>query len=168
MRKLADHLGRVESRQPEHAAARKERAVAGHEEAVNVVERQGVQQHVPPREAPGIDEGQCVARQVAVGEHCTFRATGRARGVNDRRQVVRPGNDGIESLGRGACELEQGSFVAGKSQDGRLGPECGDGGEILRAADYDARLGIAEKIRQLAFLIGGVQRQIDEARAQAR
>ena len=127
MRKLADHLGCVESGQPEHAAAGKERAVAGHEEAVNVVERQRVQQHVAAREAPGIDEGQCVARQVTVGEHCTFGATGRARGVNDRRQVVRRGNDGVESLGRVACEVEQRSFVAGKGQDGRFGPECGDG-----------------------------------------
>ena len=37
-----------------------------------------------------------------------------------------------------------------------------------RAPDDDGRLGIAEKVRQLALLITGVERQIDESSAQAR
>jgi len=142
--------------------------VACHEQTVDVIERQRVQQHVAASETPGVDERQRIAREIAVAQHRTLGAAGRTRGVEDCRQVVRCGNDRVEGLGLIARELEQGAFAAGKRQDSRFRPERGDRGGAFRSADNDARLGIAEKIRQLAFLVPRVQRQIGKSRAQAR
>ena len=67
--------------------ARRQRDVQGHEQAVDVEQRQEVQQHVIRREAPAILEGQGIRGQIAVREHGSLRAPGRARGVDDRREV---------------------------------------------------------------------------------
>ena len=59
-----------------------------HEQAVNVEDRQGVDQHIVGAPVPVAQQGACVAQQVAVRQHGAFAAARGARGVQDGRQIV--------------------------------------------------------------------------------
>ena len=86
----------IEFRQEDHRGAGKEHRVDGHEQAVGVIDRQGVDQHVACGDAPIVDEGEGVRGEIAVGQHRALGAAGGSRGVEDRRKVVRPAWDGGE------------------------------------------------------------------------
>ena len=72
-RKFTDHVFAVEFPQPDHLRARKQRAVAGNEEAVSVKDGKRMKQDVRLGEAPCIAKGDTVCGKVAMREHCPFR-----------------------------------------------------------------------------------------------
>ena len=145
-----------------------ERAVARDEESMHMIDRQRVQQHVAAREAPVIDQRQRVAREIAMRQHRAFGAAGRARRVEDRRQVVRQRRRRYRSprprrkRGRAGCR-----FSPARREHRRLGRSATNRRRVLGRADDHARFGVAEEISEFALLVAGVQRQIDKTCAQA-
>ena len=89
VRQRRDHAPCVEFGVPKHACARQQGAVTGHEQAMHVIQRQRVQQHVVVGKAPAINQRQGVAGEVAMRQHRALGAPGRAGGVEDGRQVIR-------------------------------------------------------------------------------
>ena len=89
MGQQCDHFLGIELRQPEHPAAREHHAVTRHEQPVHVIDRQRMEQHVAARESPLLDQGQRVAREIAVGEHGALGAPCRPGRVDDRREIIR-------------------------------------------------------------------------------
>ena len=79
---------RIEFRQEDHRRAREQRDVAGHEQAVGVIDRQRVDQHVLVGEAPVIDQRERIRRQIVVRQHRALGAARGARGVEDRGEIV--------------------------------------------------------------------------------
>ena len=98
------------------------------EKAVNMKDRQRMEQDIVRRKAPGAMQCDRIGRKIAMRKHGAFRPPGCAAGVDDRRQVVRRPADG---LFKGRCCVG--------SRDKRL--------SIL---DEDARFGVAEKIVHFA------------------
>jgi len=90
----AHHRRRIEPVHEQHAAARQQRRVGGHEQAMHVEQRQRMQQDILVAgvalllEAPELVQHQRVGAQVAVRQHRALAATGGARGVQDGRQVI--------------------------------------------------------------------------------
>ena len=119
-------------------------------------------QHVPGREVPGIDQRQRVGRQVAVAEHRPLGPPRRARGVEQRGEVAVLARHGGEILGRALGGLRQASLPRRvQSQHPRPGL-FGGGSQRLgagRVADEDPRLGIGQEILDLGRGVSGVQRQ---------
>ncbi len=148
----------------------------GDEQAVDMEDRQRVDQHVAAlgwrAPVPVVLERQRVREQVAVAQHRPLAAPGRAAGVEDRRQVValarRRRVGGAEM--RRPLEQAAAAVVAEGEDPGRSRGEGELGGpdEILRRADEDGRFGIADEIGDLVALVGGVERQVDMAGAQHR
>ncbi len=79
-------------------APAKQRRVDRHEQAVRVVDRQHVEQHVGRAEAPGLAQRQRVRGEVALGQHRALGAPGRARSIEDRGEVVGGARDARESF----------------------------------------------------------------------
>ena len=102
------------------------------------------------------------------------RALGAARGaggVEDRGEVVGPGG-GAADIGIAAlAPLGEGARAVGvQGEDCTDAGLFGDGPDLvlaLRLADRDARLRVAQEIGDLGRPIGGVERQVDGADAQA-
>ena len=74
---LQDHV-RIELRQEDHRGAREQRDVARHEQAVGVIDRQGVDQHVLVGEAPVVDQRIGVRGEIVVRQHRALGAAGGA------------------------------------------------------------------------------------------
>ncbi len=163
----ARDFARVEFREPKHAASGKQHAVHGDEQAVDVIDRQRVQQHVATGETPGVDQRKRIAAEVPVRQHRALRAAGRARRVDDRREVVRPRRDGVERFLPSGRAIEERAFAVTERQDGRLRPQRRDGLRRFGPADDDARLGVTEEIGELALLVARVERKVDEPGPQA-
>ncbi len=142
----ADHLVVVEPRQPDHRPAVQQDAVQGDEQPVHVEDGQGMQQHVPRPEPPGLVQRQGVGRQIAVAEHGALGPAGGAAGVDDGRQVA--GGGLVHALQR--------------RQPGRL-PRQGD-----RVRDEQLRLGVVQEVADLSLGVGGVEGQEDAADLQGR
>ena len=83
-----------------HRRAAQQRAVERHEQAVDMVDRQRVDQHVVAREAPCSIERLRVRGEIAVAQHRALRAAGGARGVEDRGEIFGAARDGFERGGR--------------------------------------------------------------------
>ena len=141
----------------------------GDEQAVHVIDRQRVQQHVAAREAPGLDERQRIRRQIAVRERSALRPAGRARRVENCREVVRPRHHGFESGGFGCRTVVQfAAAVRVDRQHRRFVRDRRHGAKRFGPADDDARLCVVEKELELGPLVARIERQIDESCAQAR
>ena len=162
------HVVGVELREPQHACAGKQRAMTCDEEPMDVVDRQRVQQHVAARKTPVADERRRVAAEIAVGEHRALGPAGRPRCVEDRRELVRLRDDRVEIRVLARSGAQQRAFAACEREDRRFGTKRSDALRGLGPADDNGRLGVAEEIRELALLITGVERQVNEPRAQAR
>ena len=63
-----EHRVQIELRQQDHAGARKQRDIGGDEQAVDVKNRQGVQQHILRGEAPDSLEAVGVGTEIAVAK----------------------------------------------------------------------------------------------------
>ena len=135
-------------------------------------DRQRVDQHVAFAPVPEVLQNLRVRQQIAVAEHRALAAAGGAGGVEDRGQIAGRLRRDLVRVGkmRGAVEQRAGAVVV-QREDVRhalLEGELADPREVPAGADHHRRLGVAQKIVQLGRLVGGVQRQVDEAGAQGR
>ncbi len=163
-------LGSVESRQEQHGRGIEQRAVAGDEKPVGVKQRQRVQQHVARAESPHLVESDGVRAEIVVAERCALGLTGCPRGVQDRGDVVPTADYGLEAIVR-LRSLDE-AAIARLSERHRARHTAAPGKptdhvHILGSANDHARLRVAEEMLELALWIARVQRQINEARAQA-
>ena len=104
-------------------------------------------------------------------QHRPFRAAGRARGVEDRRQIVACARDSLEHSRRGGDSPGEGSIAlhaeAFDPRQAELQRERPDRLDLIGAAENERGLGVAEEIFEFGKRIGGVQRQEDRAGAKA-
>ena len=144
----------------------------GDEEAVHVEDRQRMDQHVASARcaSPSSLQGDGVREQVAVRQHRSLAAPGGAARVEDRGEVVARARRRRVAVGEVRRPFEQAAaaIVAEGEDEGRPGGEgeLGRPDEILRRADEDGGLGVADEVADLVALVGGVERQVDVAGAQ--
>ena len=117
----------------------------GDEQAVDVKDRQRVQQHVVRGEAPGRVKGQGVGGQGAVAEHRPLGPARRAAGIDQGRQGVR---------------------VAGVNGARRF-KRRGLRGQGQGVANHELGFCVLKKIGHLRLGVGRVQRGEDRTNAQA-
>ena len=103
----------VEFWQEDHRPARQHHRVRGDEQAVGVVDRQRMQQHVAVAEAPVVDQRQRIGGQVAVAEHRALRPAGGAGSVKDRGKIIRFAGHIGKIGGRGARRVHQRTAATG-------------------------------------------------------
>ena len=165
-----DHPGGVEAGQEQHGAAVEKHAIDGHEEAVGVKDGEGVQEHVAGLEAPRLVQRQRVGRQVAVAQHGALGPPRGARGVEQggefvaaHRGALEPGREVAARVHERAAALrvqrQQVAHPGGPSAHPELRLPLG-------RADHDRRLGVGQHVLDLGPPVGGVERQVDGARAQ--
>ncbi len=168
-RQIGDHPVGVKAGMEEHRAAGEHDRVGGDEKAVGVEDRQRVQEHVVTGEAPGVDERPRVRGEVAVAQHGALGAPGRARGVEDRREIVGGASERHEAVTRRPHPLgERAIALPAEGLQPRLTGCCG-GGQRRRARGVrhdDPRLGIGDEEAELVRRVGAVERQQDRARRQ--
>ncbi len=160
----------MELRQEQHGSTGHQQHVDAHEEAMHVIDRQGVDQHVVGGEPPAFDERPGVGRQVAMGQHRSLRASRGARGVDDGGQGIIRARDGGELRRSGVGQI-------GERSPPRLiqsldpGPDAGR--DVLHAlqdrgvADDHSGFGVADEIGQFDQRVGRIQRQVDQSGPQA-
>ena len=111
-----------------------------------------------------------VREQVAVRQHRPLAAPGGAARVEDRGEVVARALRRRVPCRRSGGPFEQAAaaIVAEGEDEGRSGGEreLGRPDEVLRRADEDGGLGVADEVADLVALVGGVERQVDVAGAQ--
>ena len=167
----ADHGLGVEARQEQHLRTAQQNGVARHEEAVGVIDRQGVEQHVVGGKAPEPRQGIGVGAQVAVAEHRAFRPAGGPRGVENPGQVVGLERRAVEVRIEAMAALDQRARAAriqceerrdavGARQRANLLGAC-------RVGDHHAWLRVTQKIVDLGRAIGRIERQVGGTDPQA-
>ena len=132
---------------------------------------QRVNKAVGRREAPAVDQGQGVRRQIFMRQHGALRAAGRAGRVEDGREIVGRARDRLEVGGRCRDPLGERSVTryaeAHDSGETEFLREPANVMERVLLAYGQRRLRIAQKIFKLGKRIGGVQRQQRGPRAEA-
>ena len=149
-------------REPHPAPAREPRAHSV-SEAVHVEERQDGEIAVLGRDAPGLDEGARVGREVAVGEYRPLGPARGARRVDDRRRAGIPGNParaGRRGINPPGSLAREHAHVPGR------GSRRNEPGELPRRHDRH-RLRVADDVGQLAVLVEGVDRNEDHTELEA-
>ncbi len=151
-------------------AAGHQRDVDRHEQAVGMIDRQRVEQHVLAGEAPG---SRAASRAFEARLSCVSIAPlerpGRAGRVEDRGEIVgRARNVGEARRRRGRGQsISVPSPVRHRASRHRLHAALRARGRdrlaLAGLADHKARLGVADEIIELGGRIGGVERQIDRA-----
>ncbi len=170
-RRHGQDLAGVEPGQEKQRTAADEQHVDGHEQSVHVIDRQGVDQHVLLREAPGVDQRPGVGRQVGVGQHRPLGPAGGAGGVDDGGEIIVRAGDRLE-LRRLDCS-QFGERALARLVEG-LDPRAREAGDFLHAlarlgiADDQPRLGVPDEVADLRERIGRVEGQIDRPRPQRR
>ena len=163
-RQEAHHLLGVEFRAEQHRGIGQEGHVRGHEQAVRVVDRQGVDQDVVGRELPGVAQREGVRDEVAVRQHRTLGAPGRARRVEDGGEVVRLDHGGREGVRLLVGEVRQRPGPASVQRlDRDVARESRDGIAPSGVADDELRLRVPDEILDLRRRVGGVERKVDRA-----
>jgi hypothetical protein len=172
LRQQPQHLVGIELLQEDHRAARDHHGIGGGEQAVRVIERQRVKEHVLVGETPALHQHLRVGGEIAVAEHRALGAAGGSRGVEDGGEVGLGAGDVGEPGGRAHGGLDQRALAAGIER-----VEGGDAVALRhrreavapgRIAHHQGRLGVADEIVELRQRIGAVERQIDRARPQRR
>jgi hypothetical protein len=97
-----------------------------------------------------------IRNEVAMRHHRAFRPAGGARGVDQAGEVVR----------RAHRSREGGRLFIGTPQLQAV-PHTLEPVASFRAAESDARFGVGHEMRDLARLVGRVERQVHHPRAQA-
>ncbi len=171
LRQVAHDLADVVARQPAHARAGQQRAADGDEQAVDVEDRQRMQQTIGLVESPGLDQRLGVSQQVRVGQHDALRHARRARRIEQRSHVVPVArHDGrirrrlVRTFGQRAIAVA----VQGE-HEARTRGVCDvlDRGFPFRVADHGRRLGIVQEVLEFCRRVRHVERVKDEAAAQA-
>ncbi len=162
-----DHLVHVQTGQKDHRAARQQRHIGRHEQAMRMKDRQGVQQHVLVGEPPRLGQHLCVGQQVAMGQHRPLGPARRARGIEKCRQIVRAPRDRCELIGLRIHQIGKAARPIGIDDHQRRAMRLRHRGQRLGAAairQQQLRRGIAHEIVDLGRRIGRVQRQKDRTR----
>ena len=166
-----DHRVGVEARQPDHARAGEQRRVDRHEQAVGVVDRQHVEQHVGSRRSPTPCAGSARSRRGCRGSAWRpwrARWCPRCRGSRPGRPPSAAPSRTPRAQRAAASPSEPRPAASRvKSLALRAPASAGDAGRPLRIADDRRRLGVAEEVVELGQGIGGVERQVDRAQPQA-
>jgi hypothetical protein len=126
-----------------HRAARDQRGVQA-AEAVRVIQRQRVRQHVVRAPAPGRHRRSDRDGQLSVGERHTLGPARGARGVGEQRDVARVGRD---LAGRPARD------IAVPDVDGRQRAEPGQQPARPGIGEGQCGLGVGDQVLQLARLV---------------
>ena len=166
-----DHQFRIEFRQEDHRGAGEQGDVARHEQAMGVIDRQRVDQHVLVREAPVVDQAVGVRRQIVVRQHRALGTAGGARGVEDRGKIVIGARDGRKRrIGLGGGIGQRSLAVGPKRFDFclHLGRDRADAVRLRGVAHDQRRLGVGDEVVEFVERVGGVERQIHRARAHGR
>ncbi len=71
-RQKRDHLIGLEAGQENHRCPGQEANVGRYEQAMGVKDRQGMQQHILPRELPVIGQRLSIGQQIVLGQHGPF------------------------------------------------------------------------------------------------
>ena len=157
----------VELRQEDHRRAGEERDVGRDEEAVGVEDRQSMDQHVIGGVGPSFAQRERVRDEVAVGQHRALGASGGARGVEQRGEIVGRALHRREVFRCRLCRVRQGPLALRVERDerrarlgGRLQQRLAPG----RVADEDGGLGVADEVLDLCRGVAGVERQEGAAR----
>ncbi len=108
-------------------------------------------------------------------QHRALAGSGRAAGVDDSREVVGLLDGDLMPVAVGGGLLQQASATVSVKGEHmrhpatvRLASDRADPVEVPARTDDERRLGIADEVLHLAALVGGVERQVDQARAQHR
>jgi hypothetical protein len=129
-----------------------------------------VQQAVGGGEPPARAQRLGIRPQVPVAQHRPLRAAGRARSVQDRGKVIVPASCVLESLVLPTGSIGQAAaavFVEREQlRHAVLAAQLQHHGFVLRTANQQRRLGIAEEIADLGHRVGGAQREVDGAEPQ--
>ena len=108
-------------------------------------------------------------------QHRALAAPGRAAGVDDRREVVGLLDGDLMPVALSGRPLQQAAaavVVKGEHMrhraTGALRAISADPADVAARTHDERRLGIADEVLDLAALVGGIERQVDEAGAQHR
>jgi hypothetical protein len=145
--------------------------VAGHEQAVDVKQRQSMEQHVVRTPAPGLMQREGVRGKIAMRDHRAFRPAGGAGGIEQHGGIVGRNAAGVELVAERPGFFGERALAVGVERIYMLQParpgQFTHAGKIGGAADHRARRGVVEIIFDFGGAIGGVEREINQARAQA-
>ena len=161
------HVVGVEFLPEQHRAARQEKRVGGNEKPMRMIDRQSVDEDIAIAEMPGVDESEGVAGEIGMAQHGALGAAGRARRIENGREIV-PAELRIGEV-PGLCPgLLHECPVALDAQRKDVShlvalAQIRHGVEPIRHGDYGRGLGIADEIIHFRQRIGGVERQIDGA-----
>ena len=110
-----------------------------------------------------------------MGQHRALAAPGRAAGVDDSRDFVGLLDGGLMPVALAGGLLQQAAAtvcVKGEHMRHpatmRLAGDLSDPVDVPARTHDERRLGIADEVLHLAALVGGVERQVDQAGAQHR
>ena len=139
----------------------------GNKQAVNVENRQRVNQHVAAllRRAPApiIFQHPRITEQIAVRQHRAFAAARGAAGVENRGQIVRLFNSGgVLVAAVGGARQERAGAVVVEREDvlcAGVKGDFADPAKVGAAAHDDGRLGVTDEIFDFCALVSGVERQ---------
>ncbi len=171
LRQIAHDLADVVAGQPAHAGAGQQRAADGDEQAVDVEDRQRVQQAIGIAESPGLHQRLGVSQQVRVRQHDALRHARRARRIEQRGHVVPVArHDGrvrrrlVGTLGQRATAVAVEREYEARTRG--VGDVL-DRGFPLRVADHGGRLGVVQEVLEFCRRVRHVEWVKDEATAQA-
>ena len=161
----------VELRQKQNRRAVQHRAVQRHEQAVDMIDRQGVEQHVPRHPAPIAVQSQGVGRQVGVAQHRPLRPARRPRGIENRRQIVVGAEFDGRVDGHIDAALGQRTAVVGAEGEDVRHTDLFRRSPVFfvapGSADQQVWLGVLHEVADLGGGIGGVEGNVDGAAPEA-
>ena len=162
LRHRRDQVVHVEAGQEDNRAAGQQDRLGGDEQAARVENRQRVQKHVVAGEAPRFHKRLGVRKKIVMRQHGALRTAGRAGGVKESSEIVRP------ALGR-----DERIVLAGREVGQRAGPVAVQSQQrrprfrrdrrkrprAAAVADQQPGPGIGDEIVDFGRCIGGVERQ---------
>ena len=143
-------------------------------QAVHMKNWQGVNQHIAPSlgaaPAPTGFKYLGIAEQIAMGQHGALAAAGGTTGVEDGRELVGGAQHHclLVSTVAGTLQQRAGAIIIEREHMSNTGLESNFAHptEVFAGTDHHCRFGIANKVRHLSALVGGVQRQKYQAGTQ--
>ena len=153
---VQDGIG-VKAGQKDHRGPGQQRNIGGHEQAVDVKDRQGMQQHVSGGELPQGGQRRGIRQKVVLRQHRPFGAACGARGVKQGGKIIGAAGGRDEVVRCGLGQTARAICIQRKPHAARR-RAAGQSGFSRGVADQNARGGIGQKIRDLGIGIAGVQR----------
>lgn len=151
--------------------AGEERHVAGHEQAMGMVDWQGMEKRVIGSKAPDLFQGQRVGNEVVVRQHGSLGAARRPRCVEDRSQVLARPLHRLEGLRHLIGGFGQRALTFRVQRLDAASSLCGNRSDALAlagVADDQRWLGVADEVFQLGQRIGRIEGQVDGSSPRGR